>query len=72
MLKCELPQITTYSGTTTTNYKKCPTLRDGGIAPIANEVLKKTCGAERVRPVYPGFLAVTFHELESIMTPFGR
>jgi hypothetical protein len=25
-----------------------------------------------VRVIYPGFLAVTFHELESIMTPFGR
>ncbi len=22
--------------------------------------------------IYPGFLAVTFHELESIMMPFGR
>lgn len=71
MLKYELPQITTYSGTITTNYKKCPAPQDGGIAPITNEVLKKPA-VRSVRPVYPGFLAVTFHELESIMTPFGR
>ena len=71
MLSYELPQINTYSGTIATNYRKCLASEGGGIAPVANEVPKKSA-VQSVRPAYPGFLAVTFHELESIMTPSGR
>jgi hypothetical protein len=38
-------------------------------APIAlGKITSRAIGSG---PIYPGFLAVTFQELESIMTPFG-
>ena len=36
----------------------------------AQRVANRTNVARKV--IYPGFLAVTFHELESIMIPSGR
>ena len=47
----------------------CPT-NFGSFVPKAEVV--KPASHHAVILIYPGFLAVTFHELESIMMPFGR
>ena len=39
---------------------------------LKRTLLSGQIDATQACPTYPGFLAVTFHELESIMIPFGR
>ena len=72
MLKYELSQITTYSRIIATNYKKFPARRRKAELPPDCKRTPENLRRRASRPIYPGFLAVTFHELESIMTPFGR